>query len=142
MPRFVAEGNVLDLVVSGSPVSSGELVQIAGLAGIIVADAEVGQSVGVAVRGLIAVPKASGTTFSAGDTVEYDEGDGLAVASGDYQVGIAAYDAGSGPTEVMVLLNAQDGDDDDDDDDEGDDDDDEGDEGDDDEGDDEGDMTD
>lgn len=110
MSRFVAEGNVLDHTVSGSAVSSGDLMQVAGKAGIVVSDGAVGETVGVQIRGLIAVPKAGATTFSAGDTVEYDEGNDLAVASGDYQLGIAAYDAGNGPTEVMVLLNAQDND--------------------------------
>lgn len=111
MARFVATGDVLDYVVAGSPVSAGDIVQVAGKAGIVVSDGEVGETVGVQIRGLVAVPKAGATTFSAGDTVEYDEGDDLAVASdGDYQVGIAAYDAGNGPTEVIVLLNAQDND--------------------------------
>lgn len=111
MARYVAEGNVLDHTVSGSPVSSGELIQVAGLAGIAVSDGAVGEKIGVAVRGVVAIPKAGATVFSAGDVVEFDVSGGLAVTgSGDYQVGIAAYDAGNGATEVFALLNAQDND--------------------------------
>lgn len=55
---------------------------------------------------------ATGTTFTAGDLVQWDVSANLAIAvgvvSGDFNVGRAIYGKASGPTVVKVLLNDHD----------------------------------
>jgi hypothetical protein len=50
------------------------------------------------------LPSASGTTFSVGDTVEWDDTNNLCVASGDYSIGTATRAKAGGTTVAYVTM--------------------------------------
>jgi predicted RecA/RadA family phage recombinase len=66
-----------------------------------------GDEIAVRTEGTFEVACASGTTFSIGDDVEWDDDNDLAVvAGGDFRLGVAARAKVSGETTVLVDLNA------------------------------------
>ena len=103
---YVADGDTLDYTPVAA-VSAGDVVQVAGKAGIVVCDAEAGETVAVQIRGIVAVTKPSATVFAAGADVEWDNETDVAVADtlGDFSIGKCVYAAGSGESVAYVLLN-------------------------------------
>lgn len=68
---------------------------------------EEGEPALLATEGKFSVDAASGTTFTAGDEVEFDDTNKLAVAAtlGDFDIGRAAKDKVAGELKVEVLFN-------------------------------------
>lgn len=95
----------------GAAQKGGDIVQVAGFAGVIqgVGDHANGDVVEVAIKGRFDIASASATTFSAGDRVMWDESESAAVTvastNGDFNLGIAAKAKTSGQTFVSVILN-------------------------------------
>lgn len=89
--------------------SPGDIVQAGGLAGVVASLSEVasGDPMTVMIKGVYDVAAASGTTFSEGAEVEWDDTNKLAVAAtaGDFDLGVAAKAKTSGQTVVQVILN-------------------------------------
>jgi len=65
-------------------------------------------TVNVRTDGIYEVPAATGTTFTIGATVGWDDTNGLAVAggAGDFDIGIAGLAKVSGPLFVQVIFGA------------------------------------
>jgi predicted RecA/RadA family phage recombinase len=65
-----------------------------------------GEEVALATCGQFEVPSASATVFAAGDTVNWDNTNKLAITgAGDFSLGIAAKGKANGETSVTVILN-------------------------------------
>jgi predicted RecA/RadA family phage recombinase len=88
---------------------SGDVVQAPSLRpGVVqgLAPAVEGDTVTVKTTGTYDVASATGTTFTAGDTVGWDDTGKLAVTggTGDFDIGTAAADKASGPLVVRVIF--------------------------------------
>lgn len=85
----------------------GDVVQKGGLAAIVAGLKKTlnGEEATGMVKGQYDVACASGTTFSEGATVQWDDTNKLAVASGDFTLGKAVKAKVSGETTVRVMLN-------------------------------------
>lgn len=112
MSRFVQDGNEIEFTAAGAHVP-GTLVQVAGKVGILNPKADgtaivSGDLVSARIKGVVAIPYGSGT-FTDGEAVGYDQSADTAVesASGDsdFDAGTCVGGAGSGDSEVLVLLN-------------------------------------
>jgi predicted RecA/RadA family phage recombinase len=97
---------------AGATIASGEAVVIGDCVGIALAGAASGAGVTLALAGRFTVPKVTGTAWSQGDKLDYDESTGkfakgLSSAIGDVtDCAIAAVDAGSDDaTGDIILMN-------------------------------------
>jgi len=93
---------------AGSAILAGAIVQLSdGRAGVVKADLAASEKGSVYTEGIFDVLSASGTTFSAGVDVDWDDSNNLAVAdaAGDYHLGTAVAAKTSGQTVVRVDLN-------------------------------------
>jgi len=72
MTNYVQEGEVLNHTVSGSAVSSGDVVVLTDIVGVAVTDGAVGAEIGVQVRGVFELAKAA-DTVTIGQKLYYDE---------------------------------------------------------------------
>ena len=104
-------GNVLDWTNgTGSKVDSDDVVVIGNTVGIVMADIESSADGVVAVEGVYELPKATGTAWSLGESVDWDVsagnfGKGIAGATGDVKkAGICAKAALAGDTTAWVKL--------------------------------------
>lgn len=100
-------GNILDLtapvggVVSGSPYMIGNFPCIAQVT------ADAGETVAMAVEGVHEIPIKTGVSFSEGDPVYLESGEGSDVAtSPKFGDCVKAADQGAGDTVVQVKLNS------------------------------------
>lgn len=102
-------GDEVRVASAAGALSDGDVVQVAGLAGVVEGPVVTGDPYNVRVKGQFDVSSASGTTFSAGARVEWDDTNNLAVASGngDFVLGNAAKAKISGETVVRVIFNEQ-----------------------------------
>lgn len=113
--NYYKSGETLDFTASGA-LTDGEVVETAGVPGIVTGDVAASGDKGVAqVEGLVQVAKVSGA-ITAGQTIYWDEngspvtgtassGAATATASnGDFLIGIAVEAAASGAATVKVLL--------------------------------------
>lgn len=97
-------------VVLAAAVSGGDVIQLAdGRAAVVqgTGNFAIGDTVEAAYVGEYDVATATGTTFSAGDIVEWDDTNKLVVANtaGDFDLGRAVVDKASGPLVTRVRLN-------------------------------------
>jgi predicted RecA/RadA family phage recombinase len=96
---------------AGAALEPGDVVQTAdGLAGIVAGNSNVasGAKCTVITDAIVSLPSASGTTFSAGAAVQWDNGGELVVAAGgagDFVLGSAFEAKTSGQTIAKVRLN-------------------------------------
>lgn len=98
---------------AGSDLSAGWVFQLADKrAAILAADVKSGKKVGAYTQGIVDIAAASGTTFSAGDEVYWDESAGACIArssadlTADFFLGVAVVAKVSGELFVAVDLNA------------------------------------
>lgn len=104
--KFVYPGDEIHFT-AGAAYSAGDVVSIAGLAGVIegLSNVASGDPATARVKGVFDVASASGTTFALGAAVQWDDTNNLAVATGDFALGKAAKAKVSGETTVRVILN-------------------------------------
>lgn len=103
MTNYVQPGKTIDWVVTGSDVSSGDLLAIGELCGVAVTDGAVGDTIAVSLMGVYDLPKVTGA-LTLGQAVYFDGGSVTATASGNEFVGYAVLAAQSGDATVNVLL--------------------------------------
>lgn len=95
-------------VIAGSNHSAGEVLAYAGLAAVVSGAAPIvaGEKMTLLTKGVFEVVKASGTTGSAKDTVEWNASTNLLVASsGTFSLGKLVAAAEDGETTALVNLN-------------------------------------
>ncbi len=106
--EFIQEGNALDYTPIADKVA-GDVVQRAGLCGVVINDIVANDKGAVQITGVIKVPIATGVSFTEGAEVEWDDTgkEAVAATSGDFDMG-RAVDAASQAADghVLVLLNS------------------------------------
>lgn len=109
MPEAIyrTPGDEIHVAAAAADYDCGDIVQVGGLAGVVegVSGVLTGEAFNARIKGGYDVACASGTTFSEGATVEFNNTTKLAVASGDFVLGKAARAKVSGQTVVRVQLN-------------------------------------
>lgn len=110
---FVQPGEKITVTLGGT-VSAGDPGVIGtGLIGIAQNDGVSGEQIEYAVSGVHKLPKVSGAVITQGQQVLWDVSEGAvdddqaAPATGDFLCGYAWESAGSGVTEIAVLINAR-----------------------------------
>lgn len=110
--NYVQEGKVIAFT-AGSDYSSGDVVVIGGLLGVVLADVANGETGQAQISGVFTVPKVSAAVLTEGMRVQWDvsaagiEDAAATPASGDLvNCGIAVEAAGNGVTTCKILLNA------------------------------------
>ena len=107
--KYVRPGEVLDHT-AGSAISSGDVVEMAGMVGVALTDIANGDVGSVQVVGVFTLAKETGTAWSQGDSLDWDTsaevfGKGITPATGDIEdCAIAAEAAASGDATGKVLL--------------------------------------
>ena len=107
MANYVQAGDSFDYTPSGADVAAGEIVVLTDMVGVALTPIADGKLGALKVEGVFALPKASGTTFTIGDTVHYDTSTELCVvasATNTLEVGKAARAAVSGEVVVQTKL--------------------------------------
>lgn len=106
MKNYIQPGDVIT-VTAPATVASGAGVLIGSLFGIAAGDAETGEPLDLATRGVFTMPKESAHVISVGEPVYFDD------AAGDVgeedtahlaRIGVAVEAAGNGATSVAVRL--------------------------------------
>jgi predicted RecA/RadA family phage recombinase len=109
MPQAIYRdhGDEIRVAAAAGALADGDVVQIAGLAGVVEGPVVLGDPYNVRIKGQWDVASASATTFAIGAVVEWDDTNNLAVASGagDFVLGNAAKAKISGETVVRVIFN-------------------------------------
>lgn len=105
MKNFVQEGDVITIVAAAA-INSGDAVVVGSKVGVAVTDAEIGDSVAVALEGVYTLPKKAADTIDQGQVVYWDADPGeITETSTDNTVaGIAWAAAGGSTTTVQVRL--------------------------------------
>lgn len=103
MKNYIQPGNVIDWTVTGSDVSSGDLVAIGELVGVATTDGAVGDVIAVTINGVFELPKVTGA-IGVGAALYHDTAEVTTTASGNEFVGYATVAALSGDATVPVLL--------------------------------------
>lgn len=111
---YQQHGEVMPLVVSGSALTSGQVVVTGALAGVSLGDYEIGETAEIALEGVFTIPKATGAIGHGvpvfwdadGDPIGGTAGTGAATATAaaNRLVGYAFAAALSGDATVAVLL--------------------------------------
>lgn len=106
MKNFVQEGVTLTLTAPAA-VSSGDGVLVGVIFGVANHDAESGADVEVTTKGVYTLTKVTGTAFTQGAALYWDNGNSrlTTTASGNTLVGAAAVAAGSSDTTCQCRLN-------------------------------------
>ena len=103
------EGAAVDYTPSGSNVAAGEVIQVGGFVGVANKEILDGELGALQIEGVYDATKASGggVTFSAGDTVGWDNVGNTAVTggTGTFDIGVAVADAADADAIVRVKLN-------------------------------------
>lgn len=109
--NYVQDGDVLEHTAAAS-ISAGDVVELANVVGVALADAASGEKVSVRVDGVFTLAKTTGTAWNQGDVLDWDTstakfGKGITPATGDItKCAVAAADAASGDATGKVLLRA------------------------------------
>jgi predicted RecA/RadA family phage recombinase len=111
MTNYVQEGDVLNHVVAGSAISSGDIVALTDIVGVAITDGAIGDTIAVQVEGVFTLAKATGAV-TIGQKLYYDaDNDNLTTESeggspwGAFVLaGKAAAPAESGDTTVNCKL--------------------------------------
>lgn len=108
MKNAFQDGRVLDVTLAAA-VESGGVVSAGRLFGIAVMTGAIGDTIGVHVEGVFALPKLEAADIAAGDPVTWDVSAGQVIvasaATGDIEnFGYAIADADNTATEVLVRL--------------------------------------
>ncbi len=96
------------VITAAAALNGGDIVALGdGRAGVVqgLGSYAIGDKVKVATKGRFRVLAATGTTFTVGAVVDWDDTNKLAVADGDFNIGRAEFAKASGPLYVDVLLN-------------------------------------
>jgi len=101
MKNFVQPGDSITLPAP-SAVTSGDIVTVGALVGVAATDAETGEGVALATRGVFDLPKGV-EVFTVGDVVEASGGAVTALNTGT-RVGIVVAAAASGETTTRGML--------------------------------------
>lgn len=109
--KYKQPGRILDWTNgTGGDVSAGDVIIIGVLAAVALVDIADGEEGAVAIEGVFELPKAAGTAWTAGATLDWDESAsaftiGVTPAAGDLEDGaVAAEDAASAATVGLVRL--------------------------------------
>ena len=98
----------IEEIIAESDLSPGDVILLpSGRAGVVAglkAVAE-GDLAACYTKGRFEIATASATTFEAGDIAEFNATSGLAVASGNFELGLVIQDKAAGPDRVLVDLN-------------------------------------
>lgn len=100
--NYVQQGDVLDVVFPGN-IEAGQPTRIGSLFGVALSKSAAGQRGSLAVSGAWHLPKSS-AAFAWGAPVYWNEGLGIAAASGSLRCGVAAKSAATGDASVLVLI--------------------------------------
>lgn len=109
--KFLYEPGCAQIAAPSANIPSGKFINHAVLGACLVerlnANNASGEPIHVRYKGIVEVPAASGTTFSAGATVEINSSTDLAVANtaGTFDIGRAVVAKTSGQLSVLVELN-------------------------------------
>lgn len=106
--KFLYENGCCQIAAPSANIPAGKLINHAVLGACLkegLAPHASGAPIHVRYAGIIEVPAASGTTFSAGAEVQINSTTDLAVASGDFAIGRAVVAKTSGQLSVLVQLN-------------------------------------
>jgi predicted RecA/RadA family phage recombinase len=109
--KFVKEGLVIEHDnSSGSKINSGDVVELQNIVAVALEDIPDGEKGSVKATGVFDLPKASGTSWTQGDTLDWDTSAGKfdkigTPATGDITgCAVAGADAASSDTEGEVML--------------------------------------
>lgn len=106
--NYIQPGDILDLTVTGSAVTSGSVLVIGTRIGIALKDGAVGETIAVAVKGVYNLPKLATDVVAQGALLYWDNTNKrlTTTASGNSLAGYAANAAGNGVATVNLALNA------------------------------------
>lgn len=108
MINYDNPGDIMELTAPSGGVSSGDVVKVGSVVGVVIADAAQGAAMQVAVKGVFDNLACLGSDdISAGDPLYWDNGNSrftLTSASGLVLCGVAATASGSGTATVKVKL--------------------------------------
>ena len=105
MKNYIQKGDVITIVAAAA-IDSGDAVLVGSKVGVAVTDAEIGDSVAVALEGVFSLPKKAADTIDQGQIVYWDADPGeITETSTDNTVaGVAWAAAGAATTSVQVRL--------------------------------------
>jgi predicted RecA/RadA family phage recombinase len=106
MKNYVQPGDVIPVVAGTGGVKSGDVVVAGNLIGVAASDAAEGAEFELALTGVYALPKITGTGLDPGQRVWWATGTGVAAsaAAGRWPIGNAVRTAGSNDDEAYVRL--------------------------------------
>jgi predicted RecA/RadA family phage recombinase len=108
MTNYDSPGDIMELTAPSGGVSSGDVVKVGSIVGVVIADAAEGEAMQAAVKGIFDnLACLSSDDISQGDPLYWDDGNSrftLTSASGLVLCGVAAADSGSGTATVKVKL--------------------------------------
>ena len=90
MKNQISDGRTIEVIVTGDPIKSGDVVVKNDVAGVAMTDGKDGETIAVAVRGVFSVPKGAGV-IQQGQKVYFNAGDKnvVATAEGNTFIGYA-----------------------------------------------------
>ena len=105
MKNMIQAGNSLNVVLA-EDTEGGDVVVMQDMCGIAVSTGKTGEEIAVSLTGVFALPKVAGTAVVQGKKLYWDATAGQVVvtATGNVQLGYAAYAASAPATTVKVLL--------------------------------------
>jgi predicted RecA/RadA family phage recombinase len=104
MKNFVQSGRMLTLTAPSGGVSSGAGVLSGSIFGVAAFDAAEGAEVEVATEGVFELPKTTGTAWTVGLPIFWNDTTKKAATTGDLQIGVAVAAVGSSAAVGLVKL--------------------------------------